>query len=120
MKIRSDKTTKNYWRKPDPISLVYARTQKGKKAPIASRHIVSGRRSAEAAAYLLRAKGGWVGTSVVVRSSAVHVPVSSRGFSTAPVSSSSTFPLYTVVRRSTAPSPPFQFFDAFVLKFSNE
>ncbi|RYR09152.1 hypothetical protein Ahy_B05g077255 isoform C [Arachis hypogaea] len=108
MKIRSDKTTKNYWRKPDPISLVYARTQKGKKAPIASRHIVSGRRSAEAAAYLLRAKGGWVGTSVVVRSSAVHVPVSSRGFSTAPVSSSSTFPLYTVVRRSTAPSPPFQ------------
>ncbi|QHO06643.1 uncharacterized protein DS421_14g456490 [Arachis hypogaea] len=72
-----------------------------------SRHIVLGHRSADVDAYLLRAKGGWIRTSVV-RSSAVHVPVSSRGFPNAPVSSSSTFPPYPVVRCSTAPSPRFQ------------
>ncbi|KAL1341978.1 hypothetical protein AAHE18_09G126000 [Arachis hypogaea] len=56
-----------------------------------NRYIVPGHRSSQAASYLPHTKGRWRGTSVV-RPSAMHVPVSSRGFSASPVSSSSTFP----------------------------
>ncbi|XP_057733173.1 uncharacterized protein LOC130948450 isoform X1 [Arachis stenosperma] len=67
-----------------------------------NRYIVPGHRSSQAASYLPRTKGRWRGTSVV-RPSAMHVSVSSRGFPASPVSSSSTFPCTLLCAARTHP-----------------